>query len=248
MKRFCPKCGSEITEDNSINNFCVDCYLEDNDILKVPIFEITICPRCRVLKYAKRYFKEFSSLEKELVKHVKVNLSAQTNVSLKLYIDTEDNVYYALINIKALIGNKLKNIEKRCEISLRKDICQNCSRAVGGYYTTIVQLRFDSQRDLSKNIDIKNTEVNKIMKEINSYKENIGDPIIITKEIKVKTGVDLYINNVKHAQKVISELDQSKKAYGVKHTKTLVGMEKNGQRRYRFTICIHFEDDSKQSI
>jgi nonsense-mediated mRNA decay protein 3 len=241
MKKFCPKCGVEITDENSINNFCINCYLEDNEIIKTPVFEITICPKCGVLKYAKRYYRDITNLEKELVKHVKVDLLKQTIIHLKLHLDLEKNEYYAIVTIKTLLGNKLKSIEKKCEISLRKDTCQSCSRAAGGYYTTVVQLRFDDKTNLEENISKKILEVNKIIEETNSMKNNIGDPIIITKKKSAKTGIDLYINNLKLAQKMVSELDKNKKAHDIKHTKTLVGMEKNGQRRYRYTICIHFK-------
>jgi NMD protein affecting ribosome stability and mRNA decay len=240
MKRFCPKCGKEVEEDNMIHNFCVDCYLSDHDIIKAHEFKITYCPKCGNFRYAKKTYKNVEDLEKELAKHVKVKDIKQSNAKVKLNLDFEKKVYYADIIIKALISNKITNIEKKQPISFRIEPCKVCSRLAGHYYTTILQIRFDTKKLKEKIQDQKINIINKKIKEINSNKKNITNPINIVKVKEKKKGLDLYINDLKHTNNILSELSKDSKSYGIQHTKTLVGMEKNGQRRYRYTLCIHF--------
>ncbi len=53
MKKFCPKCGKDINDDNSIDNFCIDCYLKDNDLVKIPDLDFTFCVKCKKIRYGK---------------------------------------------------------------------------------------------------------------------------------------------------------------------------------------------------
>ena len=242
MKRFCPKCGKTIEEEDSINNFCVNCYLEDNDIIHVPIFEITACPKCGILKYARRFFKSEEDLERELKKHIKVDDLDQSKVRVTLNLDYDSNKYSVTVSVKTLIGGQIKILEKEQKVSMRKDLCQVCSRLSGGFFTTILQLRFDTKELEDRLITVKAKEIDRLIETINKQKENLANPVNISKELKQKTGIDLYINDIKHALTIVDHLKKSKSAYGIQKTKTLVGMETTGKRRYRHTICIHFKE------
>lgn len=241
MKRFCPKCGKEVDDDNQINSFCIECYVSENQVITAPVFEITLCPKCGILKYAKKFYKTVEDLEIDLAKHIKTKDIEQAKVFVKLIIDNTLHEYYVIVTAKALIGNTIKEIGMEKDISLRKNECERCSRLSGNYYTTILQLRFDDS-DIKKELEEKIVlQTKRIIFEMNESKKNLLKQTHIVKELPQKTGIDLYLDNLDQSKKILQTLILNKNAKSWQETKSLVTADRKGKRVYRHTLCIHFE-------
>ncbi len=240
MKRFCPKCGKEVTEDEIINNFCIDCYLKDNDIIIVPDIEITMCVKCGKIKYTHRWFNNFDEIEAVIKKSIKVKDLKQPKTEVKLNLDFKNRKYSADITVVALIGNKLKTLTKEVPVVIKKDTCIVCSRIAGSYYTTIIQLRYDTKQLNELLLEKHITEIEKISEQLNTRSTKPSANLHIVKEFKQKTGHDLYLDNIKLTYNIVQHLMKQKYAVRYNTSKTLVGVDKDGQRVYRTTFCVHF--------
>lgn len=246
MKRFCPKCGKEIDEESQINSFCIDCYVSEHQVITAPTFEITVCPKCGVLKYAKKFYKTVEDLEKDLAKHIKTKDLDQAKVFVKLILDDDLHEYYIIATVKALIGNKIKEIKMEKDISLRKNECERCSRLSGNYYTTILQLRFDDSKIKEELMDKIILQTRNMLFEMNESRKNLSRQVHIVKEKPQKTGIDIYLDNLDQSKKILQTLILNKNAKSWQETKSLVTADKKGKRVYRHTLCIHFESGQQK--
>ena len=223
-----------------INNFCLNCYVEDHQVISAPTFEITVCPKCNRLKYARRTFENKEDLEKELVKHIRIKDLEQAKANVTVVLDFLKHEYYIKVLVKALIANTIQEIAMEKDVSLRTEPCENCLKLSSHYYTTILQLRFDT-KDLIKELQpdlIK--QIENQVKTINNADSNKNKPFFIAKTVEQKTGIDIYFNDPDHSEKIRKTLLYNKHAKTWQKTRTLVTADKDGRRKYRHTICIHF--------
>jgi len=246
MKRFCPRCGKEIDNEEGINNFCIDCYLKDKDPIHIPDIEITVCVKCGKIKYQSKWFNNFEEVEKVISKNIKVKDFKQPKITTHLNLNWNSGIYSADISIDAIINDKLKRINKNKTVHIKKDTCLICSRIAGNYYTSILQIRFNDKK-LQKLIEEKiKIEINKIIDSLNSRTNKVSATLHIIREKKQSTGFDLYLDNMKLSYNLTQHLMKHISAISYNTSKTLVGVSKDGLRVYRTTFCVHFGEKDKK--
>lgn len=241
MKRFCPECGKTISEEKMINNFCIECYVSKNPVVNAPKFEITYCPKCDKYKYAKKTQTK-AELETVLSKHIRVKDIEQAKPIVTLVTDFDKHEFYVKVTVKALFGNVLKEIIMEKDVSFRIEPCIECVKFATNYYTVILQLRFDTKnlKETLEPILVKQIETQ--AKTINSAVKNKNKPFYISKKVPQKTGIDIYLNDNDHSEKIRKTLILNKNLKSWQRTKTLITADKDGNRKYRYTICLHFEE------
>jgi len=241
MDRLCPKCGKKINEEESVYNFCLDCYLKDHEVIVIPKVDLAYCVKCNKLKYAAKLYDTIEETEKAIAKHVKIKELDQGKLTVKLDLNFEKGEYFILVNVKALVEHKIIDLNKKERITIKKEVCQVCSRVAGSYFTTILQIRFldkDTQKKIGNQIY---NQVYDIVEGINRKgNNNVDSTIHIVKEEVQKTGIDMYLDNVRLTHAIMTELNKNKYAVDHKISNTLFGLNKEGQRVYRHTFCIHF--------
>ncbi|MFA5745505.1 MAG: NMD3-related protein [archaeon] len=240
MQRFCPKCGKTVPEEKMINNFCLNCYVEDHQVITAPTFEITVCPKCGKLRYAKKFFETKEALEHEMTKHIRVKDIEQAKVSVELIIDHDKHEFYIKALAKALIANTIQEIEMEKDISLRVEPCEDCLKLASNYYTTILQLRFDTNKLMKDLMPLLIKQVQLQVRTINDAEGSKHKPFFIAKTVDQKTGIDFYLNDPDHTEKLRKTLLFNKHAKTWQKTRSLLTADKDGRRKYRHTICIHF--------
>ncbi len=240
MKRFCPKCGKEITEDEMIDNFCIDCYMSENELIKIPEIDISLCVKCFKIKMGKKWYNNFEDLEEDISKSIKSNILIQPKKSTKVNIDLENNIHFAEITVNTIIGNKFKELKYNVNINVKKDTCLTCSRIAGNYYTTIIQIRFNDKKLQKLILDKLIKEIYEIINAINEKTSRPSANINIIKEVPQKNGIDFYTDNLKYSRNIGIHLMKHKSAIERKYSKSLVGIDKDGKDLTRTTICIHF--------
>lgn len=250
MQRFCPKCGKTVPEEKMINNFCIECYVSENPIVTAPKFEITYCPKCDNYRYAKKIFQK-SELEHELSKHIRIKELEQAKPIVTLVTDFDRHEYYVKVVVKALFGNAIKEITMEKDVSFRVEQCTDCLKLASNYYTTILQLRFDT-KELMK--ELQTTVVKQIETQVNTINNaNFGKhkPFFISKKIDQTTGIDIYLNDIDHTEKIRKTLLYNKHVKTWQKTRSLITADKDGRRKYRHTICLHYgvlETDNQQEL
>lgn len=240
MKRFCPKCGKEINQDNMINNFCIDCYMSENNLIKIPNIEITLCVKCNKIRMGKKWYSNFESIEEDISKNIKFIELSQPKITTEIHIDFEKNIHYAEIKINTIIGNKFKELIYKVNINVKKDTCVTCSRIAGNYYTTILQIRFDDKNLQSLILDKIIKEIKEIIDSINEKTSRPSANINIIKEVSLKNGIDFYTDSLKFTKNIATHLMKHKTAIDKKYSNSLVGIDKNGKDLVRTTICVRF--------
>jgi NMD protein affecting ribosome stability and mRNA decay len=240
MKRFCPKCGKSVPEEKMINNFCLNCYIEDHQIISAPTFEITYCPKCSKLKYARRFFDNTENLEKELTKHIRIKDIEQAKANVTLVLDFEKHEYFIKVLVKALIANSIQEIAMEKDVSLRVEPCETCLKEASNYYTTILQLRFDTKELLKELQPILLKQIENQVKTIDAAEGSKNKPFFISKTVEQNTGVDVYLNDIDHTEKVRKTLLYNKQVKTWQKTRSLITADKDGRRKYRHTICLHY--------
>ena len=108
--------------------------------------------------------------------------------------------------------------EVKYKIEIEKTVCPSCSRLSGNYYEAILQLRGDPYKVL-----LLKESVEKAL-----ARKGVG----ITKAVKLKEGIDLYITSSKALLELVRE-----RGYKVKLSRKLHGL-KEGKRVYRLTIAL----------
>mgnify|MGYP001150787021 CR=1 FL=1 len=86
------------------------------------------------------------------------------------------------------------------------------------------------------------------MKNYNNSQKDLKNKINIVKEEQENKGIDIYINELPHAQRIVQKVSNNQYAYDVKYSKILMGVFKNGRRKFRYTLCVHFGEDREEDI
>ncbi len=240
MKRFCPKCGKEITENTMINNFCVDCYLSEHELIKIPVIDVVFCVKCFKIKMGTKWYNNFEGMEEDISKSIKYYDINQPKITTKINIDLENNIHNAEITIKTIIGNQFKELKYIENINIKKDTCLTCSRIAGNYYTTILQIRFNDKKLQKLILEKIIAEIKDIIFKINEKTSRPSANINIVREVSQKNGIDFYLDNLKYTKNLVTHLMKHKSATERKMSKSLVGIDKDGKDLIRTTFCVHF--------
>jgi len=218
----CPICRGK----SEVGVFCGDCYLKQNLKVEVPsVIEVQWCKRCSSFLLGGRWVRGINEEEAMLrvaEDSIKTNMKRLERSGV-IRLEVEKNEIEYRLTVVITIGNEEKR--KHGIIRLRNIVCPHCSRAAGGYFEAILQLR--------GNVDEK--ELEKIASMIEGHKDRysfIGD-------IKrMHGGYDLYIGSKKSAEKIVKEFRGKAET---KKSRQLVGYdERAGKPQYRFAYLLRF--------
>ncbi|MFH0929584.1 MAG: NMD3-related protein [Candidatus Aenigmatarchaeota archaeon] len=142
--KFCFVCGKKTNE--LVDGYCEDCYNDKFSLLKVPK-ELTVkmCTRCNMIKHRNRWM----DIKVEDVLRDKIEVLGR---AVDLKIDIDDNI---TIKAKGFLKDCKKSKKESYDIRLKinKIVCPTCSRASGGYYEAIIQLRGKTEEAMDFLVD-----------------------------------------------------------------------------------------------
>ncbi len=206
---FCIKCGVKRGERPFVGAVCIECY---EPKVKVPSkVEVKQCSRC------KRYWikGEWSRDEKALEGWIAGKVKGSFVKALPLLEEDKVVVYFEADD--GSIFSKAYPVK----FTVKRVMCEECSRIAGGYFEAIIQLRGDWER----------------IREIAPHiVRALRKKTFLTKVEEKKEGIDLYVGSSKAAYEVVTSLGVTYKI-----SKKLHGM-KEGKRLYRTTFSIRLED------
>lgn len=198
---FCPRCGKE---NELIDGLCRDCFEKTNVLaeFKGNFVQCSICKRW----LSKGSWKNFDEFVKDHIKH-KGTLTG-------FEADYHGNYY----TIKYSIDYKKNIFDGELEVhsSVRRITCQNCSRARGGYYEVMIQLRGNWKKPFE-------------------HASWVGT----SKTEQKKEGVDLYVIKYAEGAKLVTFFKKRFRPE-VKESSSMAGM-KDGRHISRKTIMLRFK-------
>ncbi len=202
---LCPKCGATSDEKDFIESFCVDCY--PVKITCPTKLRITQCNRCEKIRISGEWIK-FSrkAISDYVVRKCKGNFDSGE-------FDMDEQI----AEFKVGKDGSTATIKKRIILEMEPTLCLFCSRASGGYFQGIIQLRGNERR---------------IEKWADMIYGKLKNKTFIAKEEEKHGGLDIYVGSSKAVVELLSEMK-------VKATITtkLAGVEQ-GKRYYRTTFLI----------
>ena len=118
------------------------------------------------------------------------------------------------------------NIGKKTEVNIRRRLCRNCTRQMGGYFESILQVRGKFDRE----------EIVEVVRNLMASFSKKDRKAFITDTKFLKHGVDFYIGSTRVARKIANTIKC--KNCRIKESPKLVGVDRHGKRLYRVTILV----------
>jgi len=240
MRRFCPVCGKDT--ERLIDSLCQECFCREKDLLKLPKeIEIKVCGKCLRYFSGGRWVELGLDLE-ELLKSASerevdqaVAVEGLEECKTKIHAEEVKQKGRGTFHVRCTVGveGKVEEIKyaKRKEILVRAKVaqCEDCSRATGGYFEAILQVRGEGLDGEDKEglLELAESEVGGMA----------GERTFISKSKVLRNGVDVYIGSLNAARKVAADM---RKKFGgrVKESPKLVGRSKGGRGLYRVNVLL----------
>jgi len=197
MSKFCAKCGRlDNGEVAFIGNLCIQCYLEEHEVLSVPS-EVTlhICRNCFSYRWKNKWFKFqygriedivedflYKILEDKIRFKISPEDSMKLNVTYELELPSEirSTQFTSYVVAKISDGRNMFQQKYPMIVKISFTLCPNCLMRVSKTYKAIVQVR--SARNYLDKVDRRKIE--RILKEIDPY--NIIDIEELREGINIK--------------------------------------------------------------
>ena len=248
--RFCAICGKSITQNAPHIGMCMECYLKENPLFKLPEkFSFKICYECYSIAKKEDWILlddlEFLEIIEYGIFNFLLNQIDKKNL-MGFSVDfLKDSFEYSSKNylktLKVRIMGKLIEDPRICheeelKVILHQELCKNCSNLLSGmHYLSIIQLRVKEEEQLDL--------VEKVLRDLDHYVLSSfeKDPRqYISKILEQKYGVDLYLSTNELMNHIISYL-RGKYKFLVKRSKKLVGRDiQRGKNIYRLKTLIKF--------
>ncbi len=181
MSRFCAKCGRpDNGEVAFIGNLCIQCYLEEHEVLSVPS-EVTlhICKNCFSYRWKNKWFKLHGRIEdivedvlhKILEDKIKFKIpsedSKKLNVTYELELPSEihSTQFTSYVTAKISDGRNVFQQKYPMNVKILFTLCPNCLMRVSKTYKAIVQVR--SARNHLDKVDMR--KIGRILREIDPH-------------------------------------------------------------------------------
>ncbi|MBU5557542.1 MAG: NMD3-related protein [Candidatus Aenigmatarchaeota archaeon] len=222
MSSRCFVCGKRLAV---IDGWCAEDWNAQHELVKLPArLEVTICSRCDRAKISGKW----------QVWNAQAFLRSKAKVFGRLDrfdVNRQNEKFTVLASGLVERGKKLKTEKHTVLINFNCVVCPDCSRALGGYYEAVLQLRGDISENVIKYFEREAAKISAVdARAFYSVKD-------------VKEGFDVRIGSASAASKLARLL---KEKYGAELKKSykLVG-RKSGKDIYRMFISVRFRQRFK---
>jgi len=230
---FCVECGKE--EQIYKNGVCLCCYLKQTQFSRGPaVIDIFLCPRCGSYKYKNTWLLEpFSDVLKRHVKdgfHISPELQQP---QIETECKEQDRIFSCMVSITGSVGDQTVMEQHPLTVRIKRVTCDICSRAAGGYYEAILQIRSD-QRTFSKPelAALRETVEHLVGQQQDSGKRGL----FITDFEEKREGLDFFLSDKGTAFSIAKKIQEQ---YGgeFKQSASTAGM-KDSRQLFRMTYLV----------
>ncbi len=223
MNRICPSCGRTENSSEFVKNFCIDCFSQHFPLLNLPNeVEVYRCQVCKRIKISKDWVEETQGALKEIVTN-KLK-SPYSPVITRFETKRRGSFLEVFLEVKFTVEGA--EFKKRYSTFLKfeRTQCFECSRQTGGFFDSIVQIRF--HKDAMPFFE----KLPPKIKKLSRFIQDRGGRVAKVEEDE--NGVDVFVSGITAAMQASQALSSK-----VIHTRKLIG-RKNGKDLYRHTFCI----------
>jgi nonsense-mediated mRNA decay protein 3 len=202
---ICPKCGKTSDEKEFIEAFCVDCYVFKLQLPKA--MKVGVCKRCGKMMLQGKW----QQLNRRKISDYVAGRCKGDFSKADCDIDT------GICSFTFEKGGKQVVRERSVELEKEVTLCPDCSKASGGYFEALIQLRGEPVRVERQAVKLERMLLKKTF---------------VSKIEEMHGGLDIYIGNSRAAAGILQELGfkpvVSRKLFG----------KKDGKNLYRVTYAI----------
>ncbi len=229
---FCVRCGRE---GSTYESLCVECFLENTRFTSISDHvDLFTCYHCKEFQIKGRWKR--ISLD-EAIREVAMDAIVVRRGSELAHVRSEvteadPRNYHVRIFSDVEHGDLKMKEELHTIVRLKNTVCPRCSKIIGNYYESIIQIR-GRERKLSEGQ--KERIYTALRKRVDEAQEENRE-MFISKLEEVPGGFDAYLSSISLAKSISKELGDR---FGgeVKESSTLV-TQKDGKDVYRVTYLV----------
>ncbi len=231
---FCVKCGEEGVE--TVDGLCIRCFLDGRKLVVMPHHvDLIRCANCNEFMVADQWVRknQDDAIIDIALSTAKLIPEARL-ISVGPMVERQDErtfVVHAQFDLD--VGGIRVSDESSVIVRLKNGVCKRCSRQLGSYYESILQLR---SGDMNLPVVLWDEVVRWVSRTVDDYAKNNRD-LFITKIQKAIGGIDFYLSSTSMGKSLTKDLADR---YGaeVKESSSLVGQTSDGQEMYRVTFLV----------
>jgi len=235
---FCVKCGVEI--DNIINGLCIDCFLDGRKLMTLPHHvDLFTCANCGEVQVRDRWIQKDidTAIEDAAVNELMIIKEAKIVDVGVMKIEQDPVNFVVTVEAGLDISGCAAADTASTTVRLKNTVCKRCSRQLGNYYESIVQIR-SGAKELPQ--DLGREALTRVENYVDNQARN-NRHIFITKIEIVQGGLDVYLSSISLGKAVAKDLSDTYCAE-TKESAKLVGQTDDGQDMYRITYLVRLPD------
>ncbi|GEM_PF-30238 len=238
MKNFCVKCGKECEE--SLDGLCIDCWLAGRDMIAMPHHvDLRVCANCGEFDFGGRWVKRdlLTAVQDAAADSVMVVKGAEIT-GLSTSVEEQDpRIFVVSVHADVDVMGYPSEGDASTIVRVKNTVCRRCSRQLGSYYESILQIRTASGK-LSEEV---REEALAMVENSVARQAATNRQLFITKMELVPGGVDVYLSSIALGKGLAKELAEAFCAE-TKESPKLVGQTDDGQDMYRLTYLARLPD------
>jgi 60S ribosomal export protein NMD3 len=229
---FCVRCGKE---GSTYESLCVECFRANNRFTKAPDHvDLIQCYHCKEFLIRGKWQKvTLDEAIRDVARDaLEIRRGAQvTRVRQEVHA-ADDYNFHVTMHVSLEHSDLKIEEEDKTIVRLKNGVCPRCSKIMGSYYESIIQIR-GRERKLTE--AQKERLVCSIQDKVQEAQEENRE-MFISKLEEVPGGVDAYLSSISLAKAISHDLADK---YGaeVKESSTLV-TQKEGRDVYRVTFLV----------
>jgi nonsense-mediated mRNA decay protein 3 len=239
---FCVRCGKE---GSTYESLCVECFLANNRFTKVPDHvDLVQCYHCKEFLLRGRWQKV--TLDEAIRDAARDSLEIKrgaevTRVRQEVHA-ADDYNFHVTMHVALEYSDLRMEEENKTIVRLKNGVCPRCSKIMGSYYESIIQIR-GRERKLT------DAQKERLVYSIQDKVQEAQDEnreMFISKLEEVPGGFDAYLSSISLGKSIAHELADK---YGaeVKESSTLV-TQKEGRDVYRVTFLVRLPSYLKGEV
>jgi NMD protein affecting ribosome stability and mRNA decay len=235
---FCVKCGKD--DRNTIRGMCIPCFLDGRQIvLLAERVDLERCTNCEEF-FLQGKWQSMTTEEaveraaEETLKHISEAKVRDVALGSSELDPRNFSVFGEII---ADIDDVSTRTECSSVVRIKNTVCKRCSRQLGNYYESTLQIRSSTK-------DLEDSTRDEILRRIVNTVETMSKSnrhVFITKVEEVSGGVDLLLSSISLGKSLARDIEDT---YGgeFKESSKLVGKTSDGEDMYRLTYLVRLPE------
>ncbi|MDR2865861.1 MAG: hypothetical protein LBV13_00425 [Methanomassiliicoccaceae archaeon] len=235
---FCVKCGNE---GETFDGLCISCFLNGKELIALPHHvDLERCASCEEFRSGGSQWskKEQHRAIEDAALDALTAISGLHIMSAGALAVTQDpRNFLVKVDAQGELGGRIVTAEAETLVRIKNNVCQKCSRQLGNYYESTLQVR-SGTKELPT--DLRDEAVRHVRNRIESM-SSLNRQIFLTKVEEVPGGVDMLLSSNSLGKALAKELSDH---YGaeMKESSKLVGKTEDGADMYRTTFLVRMPE------